>query len=163
MCKIRIRRLCATVGLVIAVSGATAASAVASAAGGPQDALPRAEVFQLVAEQTQSASVDLGKKGLSLGDEKVIAEDLYRNGKKVGDHSVVCTYIHLHPDALQCVGTFSLPEGQISGQALLHLPPGRSVDLAVTGGSGTNRLAQGYVRTVAAGTTERHLTFHITR
>lgn len=121
------------------------------------------EVIQMVAKQTQTASVDVGKKGHSLGDQLVIAEDLYRNGKKIGDHSVVCTYIHTSPDALQCVGTFALPKGQIAGQALLHLPAASAVDVAITGGSGIYSGAGGYVHTVPAGTTQRHLTFHVTR
>ncbi|MEV7323928.1 hypothetical protein [Streptomyces sp. NPDC093970] len=122
-----------------------------------------AGTFQLVAKQTQSQPIDVGKKGHSLGDQLVIAEDLYRDGKKTGDHAVVCTYVHTAPDTLQCLGTFSLPQGQISGQALLHLPADSPVDVAVTGGSGAYSGAGGYVRTVPAGTTERHLTFHLTR
>ncbi|MFE3166067.1 hypothetical protein [Streptomyces sp. NPDC059224] len=120
-----------------------------------------AGTFQLVARQTQSQSIDAGKKGHSLGDQLVIAEDLYRNGKKIGDHAVVCTYVHIGPDTLQCLGTFSLPQGQISGQALLHLPSRSAVDVAVTGGSGAYSGTGGYVHTAPAGTTERHLTFHL--
>ncbi|MBJ6641813.1 hypothetical protein H4K36_35630 [Streptomyces sp. DHE7-1] len=55
------------------------------------------------------------------------------------------------------------PWGQITGQALLHLPSHSPVDVAVTGGSGTYNGAGGYVHTVPAGTTERHLTFHLNR
>ncbi|MFI5633373.1 hypothetical protein ACIA8E_29105 [Streptomyces sp. NPDC051664] len=121
------------------------------------------EIIQMVAKQTQTASIDVGKKGHSLGDQLVIAEDLYQNGKRIGDHSVVCTYVHTSPDALQCLGTFALPKGQIAGQALLHLPAASAVDVAITGGSGTYSGAGGYVHTVPAGTTERHLTFHLTQ
>lgn len=39
----------------------------------------------------------MGEKGLSLGDERIIAEDLYQDGKKIGDHSVVCVYVHTVP------------------------------------------------------------------
>ncbi|MET8413725.1 hypothetical protein ABZV34_37840 [Streptomyces sp. NPDC005195] len=123
----------------------------------------RTEIIKLVAKQTQTASIDVGKKGHSLGDQLVIAEDLYQNGKRIGDHSVVCTYIHTSPDALQCLGTFALPQGQIAGQALLHLPAAPAVDVAITGGSGAYTGAGGYVHTVPAGTTERQLTFHVAR
>ncbi|MFF1896310.1 hypothetical protein [Streptomyces sp. NPDC058206] len=61
-----------------------------------------------------------------------------------------------HPAALQCVGTFSLPEGQFAAQALLHLPAPSYVDVGITGGSGDYRNARGCVRTVPAGDTERH-------
>ncbi|WP_405876628.1 hypothetical protein OG762_46305 [Streptomyces sp. NBC_01136] len=123
----------------------------------------RTEIIQLVARQTQTASLDLGKKGHSLGDELIVAEDLYRDGKKIGDHSVVCAYVHTSPDELQCLGTFALPQGQITGQALLHLPAASAVDIAITGGTGAYGAAGGYVHTVPAGATERHLTFHVTR
>ena len=93
-----------------------------------------AEIFQLVAKQPQSQAIDAGKKGHSLGDELVTAEDLYQRDKKIGDHAVVCTYVHIAPDTLQCLGTFALPQGQITGQALLHLPSHSAVDVAITGG-----------------------------
>jgi hypothetical protein len=67
------------------------------------------------------------------------------------------------PWCAQCLGTFALPQGQITGQALLHLPSHSAVDVAITGGSGAYNGAGGFVHTVPAGTTERHLTFHITR
>jgi hypothetical protein len=159
MRTITLRCLSATAGLAAVLAGAPLASAGTS---GPADTRQRTDVIEVVAEQTQSRSVDLGTKGLSLGDELVIAEDLYRDGRKIGDHSVVCTYIHLKPSQLQCVGTFDLPEGQLTSQALLHLPPPSAVDIAVTGGSGAYRTARGYVHTVPAGETERRLTFHIT-
>lgn len=147
-----------------AAAAVLAAAPLASAgAGGWQGSHHGTEVLQLVARQTQSESLDLGKKGHGLGDELIIAEDLYRDGKKVGDHSVACTYVHTGPDELQCLGTFALPQGQMTGQALLHLPATSAVDIAVTGGTGVYSGAGGYVHTVPAGTTERHLTFHITR
>jgi hypothetical protein len=155
---------------LIPAASVTAGIAEVVVAGGPLASASasdgyhhRAEIIQVVAKQTQTASIDLGKKGHSLGDQLVIAEDLYQNGKKIGDHSVVCTYVHTGPDALQCLGTFALPQGQITGQALLHLPAASAVDVAVTGGSGAYSAAGGYVRTVPAGTTERHVTFHLTR
>jgi allene oxide cyclase-like protein len=145
-------------------AAALAATPLASAStGGAQDTHRHTETLQLVARQTQTASLDLGAKGHSLGDQLIIAEDLYRDGKKTGDHSVTCTYVHTGPDELQCLGTFALPQGQITGQALLHLPATSAVDIAITGGTGAYSGAGGYVHTVPAGTTERHLTFHITR
>ncbi|MFB6853706.1 hypothetical protein ACFC18_42040 [Streptomyces sp. NPDC056121] len=160
MRKIHRRPLVSVAAAALVLAGAQLASASTGSAQGTHQ---RAEVIQLVAKQTQSQTVDTGQKGHSLGDELVIAEDLYQNGKKVGDHAVVCTYVHIGPDSLQCLGTFALPQGQITGQALLHLPSHSAVDVAITGGSGTYKGAGGYVHTVPAGTTERHLTFHITR
>jgi hypothetical protein len=150
---------CLAAALVVVAPSASATTPAPHDSSGTRQ---RTETFALVARQTQSESLDLGKKGLSRGDELVIAEDLYRDGRKVGDHSVVCVYVHLDPSELQCVGTFALPQGQVTSQALLHLPPARSIDIAVTGGSGVFSSARGYVHTVPAGKTVRNLTFHIT-
>ncbi|MGW2935941.1 allene oxide cyclase barrel-like domain-containing protein [Streptomyces sp. NPDC001156] len=104
----------------------------------------------MTARQAQSQSLDLGTKGLSPGDELVIAEDLYSGGRKIGDHSVVCIYIRVQPGdvQLECVGTFALPEGQITSQALLHLKgqatSAPAVDIALTGGSGAYSTARRY-------------------
>ncbi|MGW1587992.1 allene oxide cyclase barrel-like domain-containing protein [Streptomyces sp. NPDC002386] len=160
MRKLHLRPLLSVTAAAVVLTGVHLASASTSSA---QGAHQRAETIQLVAKQTQSHTVDTGRKGPSLGDQLITAEDLYQDGKKVGDHAVVCTYVHIGPDALQCLGTFALPRGQITGQALLHLPSHSPVDVAVTGGSGTYNGAGGYVHTVPAGTTERHLTFHISR
>ncbi|MFJ8021979.1 hypothetical protein [Streptomyces sp. NPDC096311] len=162
MRRISQRCLSAVAGLAAALVVAPPASAATSTPPSRPDTQQRTQTFQLVAKQTQSESIDLGKDGLSRGDELVIAEDLYRGGQKIGDHSVLCVYVHLDPSELQCVGTFALPKGQITSQALLRLPPARSVDVAVTGGSGTFSSARGYVHTVPAGEAVRNLTFHIT-
>jgi hypothetical protein len=164
-CVRRIARyLIAAVCLAAVLGGAPLATAATSARSGPHDT-SGTEILHVVARQTQSATLHLGtgKKGPSLGDEYIYAEDLYIHGKKLGDHGVVCSYVHVTPDTLQCLGTFSLPEGQISGQALLHLPATTTVDIAITGGTGAYSTARGFVHTVAAGTTERQLTFHIIR
>jgi hypothetical protein len=123
----------------------------------------RVESFELVGKQTSAGEVDVGKPGLSVGDQRVVHEDLYRGGKKAGDRSAVCTVTRVSPTALQCLGTFALPEGQFAAQSLLHLPAPASVDVGITGGSGDYRTAQGFVRTVPAGETERHFTVHLQR
>ena len=64
--------------------------------------------------------------------EFIHAEDLYIHGKKVGENGVVCGYVHINPDALQCLGTFArrgalstpCPPAQRSGS----LPPTSFVD-----------------------------------
>ncbi|MET8331679.1 hypothetical protein [Streptomyces sp. NPDC005181] len=43
------------------------------------------------------------------------------------------------------------------------IPTASAVDVAITGGSGAYIAAGGHVPTVPAGTTERHLTFSVTR
>ncbi|MFD4587283.1 hypothetical protein [Streptomyces sp. NPDC058434] len=157
--KNKVRYLTAATGMAAAVAVGVTVAPMASA----DMSTRREQVFELVGKQTSIGDLDLGAAGVSVGDQRVIHEDLYRDGKKVGDHSVVCTYTRVEPGALQCLGTFSLPEGQIAAQALLHLPAPSSVDVGITGGSGEYRNAQGFVRTVPAGETERHFTVHLTR
>lgn len=161
----KLRYLSAAAGGATVVAGAFAiaslapAGAATSTSGHVVD--QREKTFELVGKQTSLEDLDLGRTGISPGDQRVIHEDLYRDGEKVGDHSVVCTYTHVDPAALQCLGTFSLPEGQFAAQALLHLPAPSYVDVGITGGSGEYRTAQGFVRTVPAGDTERHFTVHL--
>ncbi|MGV9991625.1 allene oxide cyclase barrel-like domain-containing protein [Streptomyces sp. NPDC003374] len=156
------RYLSAAAGAAVVLAGAAALAPSATAADVPA-AKHRVQTFELVGKQTSAAEVDLGKPGVSVGDQRVVHEDLYRHGVKVGDHSTVCTFTRVDPAALQCLGTFSLPEGQFAAQALLHLPASSSVDVGITGGSGDYRTARGFVRTVPAAETERHFTVHLQR
>lgn len=163
----KVRYLYAAAGMTLALVGDVTLTRLASA--DTSDSVDthaikqRPGVFELVGKQTAIEDLDLGRPGISLGDQRVVHEDLYRDGEKVGDHSAICTYTHVDPAALQCLGTFSLPEGQFAAQALLHLPAPSHVDVGITGGSGDYRNARGFVRTVPAGETERHFTVHVNR
>ncbi|MGW0086399.1 allene oxide cyclase barrel-like domain-containing protein [Streptomyces sp. NPDC003393] len=156
------RYLSAAAGAAVVLAGAAALAPSANASDVPAGK-HGGGTFELVGKQTSAGEVDLGEPGVSVGDQRVVHEDLYRDGKKVGDHSTVCTFTRVGPAALQCLGTFALPEGQFAAQALLHLPAPASVDVAVTGGSGEYRTARGFVRTVPAGEAERHFTVHLQR
>ncbi|MFD6972575.1 hypothetical protein [Streptomyces sp. NPDC059979] len=152
------RHLGAAVGLAVALACGPALATPASAA---DSGSAEPGTFELVGKQTSSGEIDLGKPGISVGDQRIVHEDLYRNGKKVGDHSAACTVTRVSPTALQCLGTFALPEGQFAAQSLLHLPAPASVDVGITGGSGEYSAARGFIRTVPAGETERHFTVHL--
>ncbi|MGW1540173.1 allene oxide cyclase barrel-like domain-containing protein [Streptomyces sp. NPDC002309] len=158
---IKARHLSVAAGVAVALAGGAVLASAASA--DTADRKPRVKTFDLVGKQTSSGEADLGKPGVSVGDQRIVHEDLYRDGKRVGDHSAICTYTQVKPAALQCVGTFALPEGQFAAQSLLHLPAPSSVDVAITGGSGAYSTAQGFIRTVPAGETERHFTVHLQR
>lgn len=149
----------AAAAMAVALAGGALFAPQASA-GGPV-AGGSGKTFELVGKQTSAGEVDVGKQGTSIGDQRIVHEDLYRGGKKVGDHSAACTVTRVSPTALQCLGTFALPEGQFAAQSLLHLPAPASVDVAITGGTGEYSTAQGYIRTVPAGETERHFTVHL--
>ncbi|GHE98252.1 hypothetical protein GCM10014715_63020 [Streptomyces spiralis] len=155
------RYLSAAAGAAVVLAG-TAALAPSASADVPA-AKHGVQTIELVGKQTSAGEVDLGEPGVSVGDQRVVHEDLYRDGKKVGDHSTVCTFTRVSPAALQCLGTFALPEGQFAAQSLLHLPAPASVDVGITGGTGDYRTARGFIRTVPAGETERHFTVYLQR
>ncbi|MET9668033.1 hypothetical protein ABZY19_22070 [Streptomyces sp. NPDC006475] len=85
----RARCLSATAAMAVALS-AGAAFAPLATADGPA-VTERARTFELVGKQTSAGVVKVGKSGTSVGDQNVVHEDLYRDGKRVGDHSAVCT------------------------------------------------------------------------
>ena len=86
--------------------------------------------------------VDLGKKGPSVGDERIFADSLLdAKGKKVGHDAGVCTFTTLTPPEAGCSITFFLSGGEIATQ-FLNAPPPRKV-AAIVGGTGIYRGASG--------------------
>jgi hypothetical protein len=152
---------------VVVLAAAPQASATTSAPSG-RDTQPRTETIELVAKQAQSQTIDVGEKGLSLGDQLIITEDLHKDGQKIGDQTVICTYAHLDPNALQCLGTFALPDGQITSQALQKIPPkgtpapATGLHVAITGGTRAYSTAQGSYDLTIVSPTEERITLHIT-
>ena len=114
----------------------------------------------------QEAEIDLGEPGDSLGDQFVFSADLFRAGKKVGIDGGVCTIVRLEPmvsATSQCVATAELPKGQITVQGLLTFDAeteGEPSRLAITGGTGKYRTAQGEL-IITGSETESQLTFKI--
>ncbi|MCW7942295.1 hypothetical protein AAW14_09595 [Streptomyces hygroscopicus] len=170
----------------IALSCASPAMAVSSAdpgqsgfgklaAGGPgrggSRTLPgspsqREEVFQLVARSTQVNSIDLAPSGASQGDEIVISGILLRQDVPVGTYGEVCTVTRTGPMDdfdLQCVGTFTLDQGQITVQGRFDPNVQGGVDLAITGGTGEFRTAGGFVHGVNINSTDTRVTVHLVR
>jgi hypothetical protein len=86
--------------------------------------------------------LDLGAKGPSVGDERILADSLLdAKGRKVGHDAGACTFTSLAPPEAACFVTFFLPEGQIAIQ-FLNAPPPRKV-AAIVGGTGAYRGAGG--------------------
>jgi hypothetical protein len=86
--------------------------------------------------------VDLGKKGPSLGDERVFADSMLdAKGNQVGRDAGVCTFTRLAPPEAACHITFFLSDGQIAIQ-FLNAPPPRKL-AAIVGGTGAYRSARG--------------------
>jgi hypothetical protein len=146
--------LSATLALLLAVASVSLASATSN-----DDNDDHTRVINLTATTVQQADIDLGKNGLSLGDRFVFSDDLSKDGKQVGTDGVDCVIVRLDPkDATEanlkavtqhCVVTLSLPEGQITGQALLtftNTPTPPPFTVAITGGTGEFRTAHGEVQ-----------------
>jgi hypothetical protein len=104
-------------------------------------------VLHLVHKRIQTTELDLGAKGSSQGDQMVFADDVFRDGRKVGTAGVSCTAVRVTPSAIQyqCQASVRLPEGQLSGQ-LLAWTSQRTLTYAITGGTGAYRDAGGYAR-----------------
>jgi hypothetical protein len=84
-------------------------------------------------------------------------DDLYRDGRKVGDDASVCQLMADLGQAdgrFQCLATMSLPHGQLTAQGLITHNEGGSepFTVAITGGTGAYRTAHGGgLESVAAG------------
>lgn len=104
-------------------------------------------VLHLVDKRIQTTQLDLGAKGSSQGDQMVFADDVFRDGKKVGTVGGACTATQVTPSAIQyhCQASVRLPNGQLSGQ-LLAWTSQQTLTYAITGGTGAYRDAGGYAR-----------------
>ncbi|WP_260848722.1 dirigent protein [Streptomyces sp. SLBN-118] len=127
------------------------------------------QVFQLVARQTQISSIDVdGSSGPSQGDELVVSGDLLRDSATVGNFGEVCTTTRTAPGDefdLQCAGSLSLTQGQITFQGRFNVTaagPG-DVSLAITGGTGSYRTARGFIHADNVSDTDTQLTVHLIR
>ena len=106
--------------------------------------------------------VDLGKKGPSLGDERVVSDSLLdTKGKKVGHDGGVCTFTSLTPPEAACHITFFLARGQIAIQ-FLNSPPPRKL-AAIVGGTGAYRGARGEAVIIEGPKQTGRVTFALTR
>lgn len=131
-----------TLGVLVVSSGTGAAD------GGKGK--HREDVLKLVATEIDSAFVDNGAPGPSLGDTFVFAERLRKDGRPAGTSGGVCTVTEVVPPytvaTFHCVATLALRRGQITLQGLVELQseddPG-PFTVAITGGTGAYRGASG--------------------
>jgi hypothetical protein len=106
-----------------------------------------ARVIKLFASTAQFKQLDLGDSGFSLGDEIVLADDVFttKGGRKVGSDAGVCTVVRVDnatsaTGTLQCPVTLSLPDGQLFTVGLVQLANGAlSGTQVVVVGGGTGR------------------------
>jgi hypothetical protein len=159
--------LAIAVALVLAVASITLASASPPAASvASTNNKDHVQVIHLVSRVDQETFLDLGEQGDSLGDQIVFSDNLFRGGKKVGISGATCTLVRLEPRVsvtFQCVGTLSLPRGQITVQGLVSFPEADQTPffVAITGGTGAYRTAHGEMKVTIVSETLERLTLHL--
>jgi allene oxide cyclase-like protein len=149
------------------VSAAVAVAALAVPGSAMANGHRHDRSFKLVAKQTEFQMLDLAPSG-SVGDQFVFADDLYRDGRWVGDDGGSCTITRFESydefDA-NCIDTLRLRGGQIALQGLVTFSDGgldRST-VAITGGTGSYRGASGEVDIRAVSDTKDIYTVHLDR
>jgi hypothetical protein len=85
-------------------------------------------------------------EGTALGDQIVFTTQLLKGDTEVGHQGGICTVTSVARAEAQCVATYSLPGGQITGQALIRLGDPAPYAVAITGGSGKYEGVEGEVR-----------------
>ena len=114
------------------------------------------KTFTLEALTTEQAF-----EGTALGDQIVFTSQLLKGDTEVGHQAGVCIVTSVARAEAQCVATYALPGGQITGQALIHLGDPTPYAGAITGGSGRYQGAEGEVRVQPVSGTRGILTFHL--
>jgi hypothetical protein len=154
----------------VAGAAVAAAAALLTAAGPAPAAGRHAEhaTFAVQAKTLAETQIDLGEPGLSPGDQQVLTEDLYRDGKRVGEAHIVCTIVRVTPDPAvtgQCVSTATLPGGQIASQGVVSSAQIETSPFvqAVTGGTGRYAGVRGELTVAEAGPQPATLTFSLKR
>jgi len=158
------RRRYAVAGLAIALGTGLWALPSASAGGHDDDGDDRdAMVIRVLAREVDSADLDLGERGFSLGDRFVFTDNLFRHGRRVGtDHGeCVATRIQRQAASFQCTATAVLRGGQITAQGAVTFSEDSSAPfrLAITGGTGRFRDAGGQAVVRETGPRTTVLTF----
>lgn len=106
----------------------------ASASGG--------ESFQVTSITKQTKDIDVAPKGTNIGDYSVYSDNVYRNGRSVGELNGMCTYTRIDPKANQgsqlCTATVTLKRGSLTlqGAILFSGVEVKGFTAAVTGGTG---------------------------
>jgi hypothetical protein len=135
----------ATAALVLALAGVVAASA-ASQAAEPSTHKAKTLTFQVVFSPFSPVAANNQRdpnSPFALGDELVFHDQLYANGKRVGDDLGSCVIASLAPQLLaNCSLVIRLPDGNLTGQFVAIQGP-EPREIALTGGTGSYRNAGG--------------------
>ena len=140
----------------LAVTGSAAAGTATGTATGTAPATapgtataPSAGSFTLRAHHGSDASLDLGAKGFSAGDQDLFAGPLTRKGHAAGRFVGTCTMARVgHKSADQlCEFVLHLAHGQITASGTVRAGQGGpgTFALAILGGTGRYRAAAGQI------------------
>ena len=132
-----------------------------------------ARTIKVFALTVQLKQLDLGDSGFSLGDQIVLSDDLLtaKGGTKVGFDGGVCTVVRVDQatsatGTLQCPVTLSLNGAQLFTVGLVRIANGAltgTQTVAVSGGTGRFRGAQGELAIQFLSMTEANLTITLRR
>lgn len=159
---------CAVAALTLVVGGVAFAASASSGGGRPGSDDDRM-VLRLDAKEVASTFIDLGDPDFSQGDQIAFTNDLLRGGTKVGEDGGWCIATRLTSAGaatFKCVGSNSLPGGQLTVQGLVTYGPGEEIKdepyfFAITGGTGRYKEAGGEVKIEEVSGEEFRLTFRI--
>ena len=123
--------------------------------------------FKLTGKTLAVEQIDLGKPGLSPGDQQIITMDVFAGPKRVGESHVVCAMVRVDPQTHaftgQCDNVTSLPTGQITATGLVTSAQEETSPFtqAVTGGTGAYKQVRGQLTVSEAGPQPATLTFDL--
>lgn len=136
--------------VVVAAAGTLLVGGGFSAYGAETGSVSRPahpEILELGVENDQYAAPDLPPAGTSVGDLYVYSGWLLKDGHRVGQGGGSCQVVQVDGAKVttQCVLTGRLEQGSLTMQAL-WVTGESPLDMAITGGTGAYRDAQGVVR-----------------
>jgi hypothetical protein len=153
----------AAAALVLALAGVVAASAAPQAAE-PTTAKATTLTFHVVFSPFTPIAANNQRdpnSPFALGDEIVFHDQLFANGKRVGDQLGSCVIASLAPQLLaNCSVVIRLPGGNLTGQSIAIQGP-EPREIAVTGGTGRYRSAGGEGTLVEFGNGTGRLTLRV--
>lgn len=128
-----------------------AAAAAADPAGQDRPDRQRVQVLHWVDKVVPgfNTDIDLGAPGLSAGNQQVFRDPLLRDGRQIGTSDGVAEVVYVNSTTLvaQVVSTITLAAGQLMTQTafteILAQGPPKVLHVAITGGTGAYRGAQG--------------------
>jgi hypothetical protein len=139
------------IGVVVMALVMIAGLSVFSASAGGDGSSHDGGGLRLLSRTVDSADLDLGAAGPSLGDQFVFTDKLLMKGKVVGSDHGFCTLLRLEGNeaTVQCVVTLVLNgKGQITvqGVAVFSENENPTFTLAITGGTDRFRNASGQLK-----------------